>query len=78
MIESYPLQWPIGWPREDQPQFSRFKTGLVDARKKLVKEVGLLGGTNFIISSKPGSTPTGRSQPGNRGSPTRVSLPISP
>lgn len=31
MAEAFPLDWPEGWPREQNPQYSRFQTGLVDA-----------------------------------------------
>lgn len=51
MIEAYPLSWPAQWPREQDPQYSSFKTGLVQAQRQLVRELELLGATDIIISS---------------------------
>lgn len=59
MIEAYPLQWPIGWPREHEPSYSNFKTSLVDARKGLVRQLELLGARDIVISSNAELTRTG-------------------
>lgn len=50
-INAYPLQWPVGWPREDDPQYSSFKTGLVQAQRGLMNELYLLGADDIVISS---------------------------
>lgn len=50
-ITAYPLVWPIGWPRNQKPVDSNFKTGLVDARNGLVRELQLLGARGIVISS---------------------------
>lgn len=51
MTEAYPLQWPDGWPREQNPQYSKFQTGLVQARNGLTRELERLGASDIIISS---------------------------
>lgn len=58
-VEAYPLYWPLGWPRNHIPQHSNFKTGLVDARRGLVRELELLGAKNIIISSNAELTRSG-------------------
>jgi len=50
-VDSYPLSWPAQWPREENPTYSNFKTGLVQARTRLMRELELLGATDVIISS---------------------------
>jgi hypothetical protein len=50
-VEAYPLSWPEGWPRTESPGYSKFKTATDKARKKLLTEVALMGGTSTIISS---------------------------
>jgi hypothetical protein len=50
-VEAYPLSWPEGWPRTELPGFSKFKTATDKARKKLLAEVSLMGGSSTIISS---------------------------
>lgn len=59
MIEAYPLQWPMGWPREHNPQYSNFKTPLVDARRGLVRQLELLGAEDIVISSNADLTRSG-------------------
>lgn len=51
MAEAFPLDWPDGWPREQNPQYSRFQTGLVDARNGVMRELELLGARDIIIST---------------------------
>lgn len=51
MIEAYPLQWPLGWPRTKRPQRSAFKTTLGRARDELHDELRLLGARHVVISS---------------------------
>lgn len=59
-ITAYPLIWPIGWPRNQKPVSSNFKTGLVQARDGLVRELHLLGGRNIVISSNAALLADGR------------------
>jgi len=49
--EAFPLQWPDGWHRDQNPQASKFQTGLVQARKGLMRQLDLLGAENVVISS---------------------------
>lgn len=51
MIEAYPLQWPLGKPRNKYGQRSRFDTTLGKAIKSVQNEVRQLGGRDLIISS---------------------------
>jgi DnaJ domain len=50
---AYPLQWPPGWPRTDASRRERgaFKTTLHAALEALHREIRLLGGTSFVLSS---------------------------
>jgi len=50
-IESYPLHWPVGWPRTEKPKSSLFSTSLSVARDGLIEEIHLLGGRDVIIST---------------------------
>lgn len=52
-IESYPLQWPAGWPRAKTRERSKFKTTFDKARKELYRELGLMGvpDWNVILST---------------------------
>jgi DnaJ-domain-containing protein 1 len=50
MIDAYPLQWPPMWPRTDRPQRSRFDTTLGEARSGVLRELGLLGARDVVIS----------------------------
>ncbi len=49
--EAFPLQWPDGWRREQDPQYSKFQTGLVSARKGLMRQLELLGAEDVVIST---------------------------
>lgn len=51
MIDNYPLYWPPGWPRTEDPQRARFNTSGESARNILFNELRLLGATNIVISS---------------------------
>lgn len=51
MIEAHPLHWPAGWPRNQYPEYSKFKTSLATARDGVTREIQLLGGSNVVISS---------------------------
>jgi hypothetical protein len=50
-VQAYPLAWPDGWPRTTSLQVSKFKTATDKARKKLLGEISLMGGTMPVISS---------------------------
>ena len=50
-ITAYPLVWPVGWPRCQNPQYSQFKTSLAKARDGLMRELELLGARGIVISS---------------------------
>ncbi len=50
-IEAYPLSWPIGQPRSDRTERSRFRTSFERARRLLVREVERMGGRDLIIST---------------------------
>lgn len=51
MIDAYPLSWPAGWHRTQHPQRSRFDISQHRAQSAIVRELGLLGATNTIIST---------------------------
>lgn len=51
MIQAYPLQWPIGYPRTQHRKQSRFASTLAQSRDELLRQIQLLGGTNVVISS---------------------------
>lgn len=52
MIEAYPLQWPAGWPRNQDPEYSRFTTGSAYFEgKEIVRQLELMGATNIVINS---------------------------
>lgn len=51
MIDAYPLQWPVTWPRTSTPRRAKFKTSFAHARDELLRELKLLGATSVIISS---------------------------
>ncbi len=51
MVESYPLHWPDGIPREKNPQRSRFKTSVTTAILLIKNEIRLSGCTGLIIST---------------------------
>lgn len=47
----YPLQWPDGWKRTQNPGKSQFSTGMEKATRGLLDEIRKLGGTLPVISS---------------------------
>lgn len=51
MIDAYPLQWPTGWPRTEQPTRSRFDVSQHRAQNGVVRELTLLGATDIVIST---------------------------
>lgn len=51
-MEAYPLQWPVGRPRKESPEESRFGTYTLDKVTNMVlREIKLLGGTQPVIST---------------------------
>lgn len=50
-IESYPLQWPEGWPRTLQRRKALFSTSLADARDGLMLELKRMGATHVVLST---------------------------
>jgi hypothetical protein len=72
MIEAYPLQWPVGYPRTDRPQSARFDTTFAKSRDAILAEVRRFGGRECIISSniptkRDGNPYANFSQPTDRG-----------
>ncbi len=75
--EAYPLQWPNGWKRTQNPAHSRFgewnnKPSIAKATDKIVYEMKLFGGKSLIISTdlklrKDGLPYSGQKQPDDRG-----------
>jgi len=52
MTEAYPLQWPVGWPRTDYPEYSQFRNPTVaSARRLTLDELDRLGASEVVISS---------------------------
>lgn len=51
MIDAYPLTWPMGWPRTERPEWSRFKASHSGAMYDLLNELRLLDAKNVIIST---------------------------
>lgn len=52
MLEAYPLNWPMGWPRtkyRESSRLARYPFG--QARDDVYRELERLGATNVIISS---------------------------
>lgn len=47
----YPLQWPNGWKRTQNPGKSQFSTGMDKATRGLIDEIRRMGGTLPVISS---------------------------
>lgn len=48
----FPLQWPMGWKRTQDPEWSRFKPGSVFKETvKVIDELQRLGATNVVVSS---------------------------
>lgn len=51
MRNSYPLQFPIGVARTQDPQHARFETGLSRASENVVKQLERMGATDIVITS---------------------------
>lgn len=51
MVQSFPLEWPIGYERNKIKKYSSFKCTLAQARDGVIAEIKRLKGTNVIISS---------------------------
>lgn len=54
MTQAYPLQWPAGQPRTERWKRSKntaFKTSQNVAQNNVIREIGLLGGRNIVIST---------------------------
>jgi DnaJ-domain-containing protein 1 len=50
-MEAYPLSWPAGWPRTDDPQLARFKVTMGEAVQHLYDQLDMLGADNIVVSS---------------------------
>lgn len=70
---SFPLHWPDGYPRTNNPKRARFDDWTVNqVRKELEHEIKLFGGKNLIISSNlelklDGAPRSGQRQPQDTG-----------
>jgi hypothetical protein len=51
MIYHYPLQWPVGWPRNKYGASATFKVSYDQAEKELTAELERLGATSAYIST---------------------------
>lgn len=51
MIEAFPLQWPVGYPRTKYPVSARFDTTFAKSRDAILAEVRRFGGRDCVISS---------------------------
>jgi hypothetical protein len=51
MIYHYPVQWPIGWPRNGYPEFARFKVDYNTAVRELQYELEMLGAEAAYLST---------------------------
>jgi hypothetical protein len=51
MIYRYPVQWPIGWPRNDEYELAQFKVDYNTALRHLSYELERLGAESAYISS---------------------------
>lgn len=70
--EAYPLAWPFGKPRTQNPQQARFKVRFAKARDELMSEIEKLGGKMPILSSNiplrnDGLPYAAQSEPSDRG-----------
>jgi hypothetical protein len=48
---TYPLAWPVGWPRSKMRAPARYQVDAARARKQLVEELRKMGAKSVIISS---------------------------
>lgn len=51
MTEAYPLKWPAGWPRNQNPERSKFSSSVAQARNEIIYELSRLGADGMVISS---------------------------
>lgn len=52
MINQYPLQWPAGWKRTQDPGRPLFTSKSIDHEsREVIRELGLMKATNVIINS---------------------------
>jgi hypothetical protein len=51
MIEAYPLQWPVGYPRTQWKKSARFDTNFANARDAIVNEIKRFRGKDIVIST---------------------------
>lgn len=51
MIEVYPLQWPVGYPRTKYPARSKFRETFASGRYNIKRELELLGAKDVFIST---------------------------
>ncbi len=51
MTRAYPLQWPAGWPRTDNPGPSKFKVSQEQAQQDVLRQLDLMGAGNIVIST---------------------------
>jgi hypothetical protein len=51
MIYHYPVQWPIGWPRNEEYEFAQFKVDYNAAVRHLSYELERLGAESAYIST---------------------------
>jgi hypothetical protein len=58
-IDAYPLLWPVGWPRCQEPTYARFQTSIAAARDGLMRELDLLGVHDVVINSNAQRTKSG-------------------
>lgn len=70
MIHHYPLQWPIGWPRNDRAAASQFKVGYEQSEYELENELVALGAESAYIATDQEVRVNGR--------PRRDKQPASP
>lgn len=51
MIEAYPLQWPVGYPRTKYPARSKFRETFAYGIRSINRELKLLGAKDVVIST---------------------------
>jgi hypothetical protein len=51
MIEAFPLQWPVGFPRATKKKPSQFKCTIAQARDGIIKQIQMMKGSAVIIST---------------------------
>lgn len=51
-MERYPLQWPAGWPRTQQPKPSNFRPGSPYSEAlDIIRQLRLMGAKNVVVNS---------------------------